>query len=694
MATQYPGAIDTLITLPKVFDNISPVVAADVNRLRDAAVQIQLELGSNPSGTFGTVRDRLNSLDLGIDGLLDAIDSLTASDIAVLDIDGYFEGTSVESVLAELYVFLTEALSASGIIGEAEDGTYEDGIFKDFTPETPVGTAIDRFNELLAGLAPAPAPDLMNITYSTTSGPAGHVSFGASNPIPGYTSVGNASGESILDAGGLFPNNSAARRGVYAASGTIAGVLAGAVGADTSTPTPSYPAQSFGRADQGELRLYFNGASAHTVDLSTFASGVTAGSGPRFDLSAATPNKFPLGSDFDLFKYRTGTWEIDSASQVLGYNYVQVRHVIGATILSTNHFEWVNDGSTTDTTYAGESLTSLSLTGSKRLSGIEYYTAGTAAYNLAISNAYRNTYSSSASAISHGSSVNCSLVASVIPAITSPDYEDSAVTLSSKLATITSAKLFNQGITARTTTDRTIQSDLTSTGATQDFILLDSSANTSTATAEFFGGEQYRVPSDRDITDTTGFTAPGASLWSNTESLVGADAGHNNGLLQYNNLLVYPSAVSIVNSGNFSTIINGPINPNYSTVADARVYLRYFYYAAATQNFILTLVGSGITVKSLSSALVSSSGDVHIELLASNTTSNGVTTEYKDITVAYTSDNAIGCHAATYGATAYSSWGLTLGTKSTATSGNAVILRVTVPELWTGSLSQLSLVGA
>ena len=35
----------------------------------------------------------------------------------------------------------------TGTIGSAEDGTYTDGLFTDFTSTTPVGTAVDRFNE-------------------------------------------------------------------------------------------------------------------------------------------------------------------------------------------------------------------------------------------------------------------------------------------------------------------------------------------------------------------------------------------------------------------------------------------------------------------------------------------------------------------------------------------------------------------
>jgi hypothetical protein len=46
--------------------------------------------------------------------------------------------------------------SGTTVIGAAEDGSYTDGIFTDFVPTTPIGTAVDRFNEMLLLLAPTP----------------------------------------------------------------------------------------------------------------------------------------------------------------------------------------------------------------------------------------------------------------------------------------------------------------------------------------------------------------------------------------------------------------------------------------------------------------------------------------------------------------------------------------------------------
>ncbi len=63
--------------------------------------------------------------------------------------------------------------SGSGTIGPAEDGDYTDGIFTDFTSNTPIGTAIDRFNEVLLLLAPTPPSNwngaISSIGFSSTA---------------------------------------------------------------------------------------------------------------------------------------------------------------------------------------------------------------------------------------------------------------------------------------------------------------------------------------------------------------------------------------------------------------------------------------------------------------------------------------------------------------------------------------------
>lgn len=60
--TLYPGQIDGYATLPLLVDLVSPVRANDVNRLRNAVVAVETELGINPSGSYGSLRARLDAL--------------------------------------------------------------------------------------------------------------------------------------------------------------------------------------------------------------------------------------------------------------------------------------------------------------------------------------------------------------------------------------------------------------------------------------------------------------------------------------------------------------------------------------------------------------------------------------------------------------------------------------------------------
>ena len=60
--TNYPGALDSSANIPVFTDNVTPVSAEGVNRLRAAILAIETELGVDPSSTFGDVRARLDAM--------------------------------------------------------------------------------------------------------------------------------------------------------------------------------------------------------------------------------------------------------------------------------------------------------------------------------------------------------------------------------------------------------------------------------------------------------------------------------------------------------------------------------------------------------------------------------------------------------------------------------------------------------
>jgi hypothetical protein len=60
---KYPAQIDNSVSLPSAIDNFTPVTGDAVNRLRDAILAIETELGVKPSGVYTSVRNRLDTIE-------------------------------------------------------------------------------------------------------------------------------------------------------------------------------------------------------------------------------------------------------------------------------------------------------------------------------------------------------------------------------------------------------------------------------------------------------------------------------------------------------------------------------------------------------------------------------------------------------------------------------------------------------
>lgn len=572
-------------------------------------------------------------------------------------------------------IYVDNAITnGAGKIGAAEDGSYTDGLFTDFVPATPVGTAVDRFNEVLKSLSPSPSPAFTSVSVSQT-GVSGKLSFGATNTIAGFTN------HPTIDKNGAY-TASGIRLGIFNASTALSGTLANNVAPNYTNSRP-YPNYSFGDGDQGNLHLVVNGTTVRTIDLTSFGSGASNNAnGSGFTLSAATSVAFTNGDPFTVFKYRTGTYAVAAADMRSGYNTFVVRHEYATgQYRDSQTYEWVVDSNTTATTYSAESLANLAMTGSRYLSGVNYNTGGTVNYNVSIANPYRNTYSSSAAAVNYNGT-NVTITDEALPAMTT---EADGYVATNKVATVSATRLLNGSLTVSTTLDRTVQSDVTSTGASVSGILVDNTADSSTVTSLTFNGEGRRINTGLSLTSTSyGSGAAGSqpSAWVSTNSLVGADANHNTGLQVYNGTLIYPKT-------NFSTITNGPAgNVNYSAAAGNRTFLGFFYDAAAHSNFRFNVTATSTSFVSVATG--PSANNLTFEVLAPNTTQNGAgTIEWKDAVTAFTSVNSIGCYASTYGSTIPTNWGCTIGTRNTSTSGNVIVVRITASAAWTGSISSV-----
>ena len=590
------------------------------------------------------------------------------------------EGGAVESVNEQTGEVVLEGKDIT--LGVPTDSSLSDGLLP-FTALTLVTDAIDQLNETLSALAPPPAPDLDDIDIDT-AGVTGDLSFDASNPIAGYTAVTGigALGAVLVDASFA---DSGDRAGIIDASTDVSGTLNEDVAAEGNG---AYPADAFGNATSGDLKLELNGTVVDTIDLTSGGAVVTGSGASGFNLSAAAPVQSGSGDDFDQFQYRTGTWRVDSSDMRNGWNYVRVIHTIDGNDTTTNYVDWVVDADTTTTTYSGIAFDNLSMTGSEFLSGVEYHTGGTAQYDVTISNAQRNTYIAGSAVTfteSNGSVPNQNLA-------NTSGNEAQDNTYTNLTFTVGSGRILGQNITVRTNVNRTINANEASSGtSTISGLLVDtniSGASGEDDDDETFNAEGYRLPSNLSLTSTSYATGAGNGpvVWDSEESLVGATAGYSDGLMLYNGSLSYPDI-------DFSAVSNGPAgNPDYSSATGERTYLRYFYNSSARQNFLFNFNVSSTTFVAASNKGSLTGNNVVAEILAPNTTQNGSSTvEFKDMVTAYTNDDSIGAYSASIGSTIPTNWGVTLGTRSTATSGNAIVVKITAPASWSGSINSIDL---
>jgi len=528
---------------------------------------------------------------------------------------------------------ISATAGAGGVIGDAEDGDYTDGLFTDFTNATTIGTAIDRFNEILKLLAPQPAPDLDDID-ANVDGIDARLSFGTSNDLSSegtpYFSVGTTSGFSAVDVNSLYETDSSSnnlRIAIFDGTTNIVGDLNEDVSADGS----NFPANSFGNADQGELRLEINGSVVHAVDLTSFTgtgspgsgTGVTESSGSCFtNFSTSDPGTLDNGTEFTNFQHRTGRYKIIASDQRQGWNYARVLHVYGSTTVTTNYIEWVND-SDANALSSSENEIDFVGSGSIHLSGVEYFQSGSAEYRVKVDNAYKNIYdnnnitftTSESSTFSSGESF--SLSSQPKPAINTGAGEDHAKSLFiTGSSSMTADYFINGSVTAGVNVTHPLKSNLSNSGqATVSGILMYDRSNTSTAQNETFRRENYRIISGSYNTQSS--LIDGSNVWNSNVHMTSSNGGHSNGLQFYRDRLYSPTQT--LNSGDFrntsdgGSLDNGPSeNPNYSSETGKRTFYRWFKNETGSSKRDLSLVIQGSSTNIVSAETSLDSGKIRV----------------------------------------------------------------------------------
>jgi len=601
------------------------------------------------------------------------------------------------------------AVSAS--IGEPEDGTYSDGIFTDFTPSTPIGIAIDRFNELFLSLAPAPAPDLDNVDCDTVAGITAFLSFGTSNDLsassPAYISSNTTAGFAAVDVNGSYAaatSGSNIRKGIYNGTASVIGDLNEDVPAYVhNTGVTNYVANAFGNANQGTLELYVNGTLVHSVDLTLSSAGTgVPGSGTASKLNASGSGFINLSQTgsavqsnnlpFTPFQHRTGRYTIHPNDQQNGWNYARVIHNRGVSQTQTNYLEWVNDNNADALVASNNSLT-FEGSGSIHVSGVEYFQSGTLTYRAKVDNAYKYIYdttaisftTSNSSAASSGLSV--SFASQAKPTINTSGGENHTKALHLTASSALTADYFTSGsITVGTTVTHPLKSDLTNGGqATTSGILTYNYSNTSTETAETFRRENYRILSG--AYNTQADVIDNANVWNSTVFMTSSNGGHSDGLQFFNATLVSPK--NTTNGGNFSTFSGGPSgNPDYSGISGVRTFYRWFKNTSGAQYDLSLSMNGSSTIVSNGTALNGTRIKAFIKIPGK--------TGWMDVALPYVLDQAqdgSGAHITN----AYLSFDNTLNAINYLNFGNLsidnneyVVLKVLADSVWTGNISSIS----
>jgi len=512
-------------------------------------------------------------------------------------IQGLKTGTGINAdsyiaINSNFQLVLTSAAASGGgsggTIGPAPDGTYTDGLYTDFTDSTPIGTPVDRFNEILKILVPGPAPAVDRINFTNPSGIETKLTFQTQGQAPsGYFDVtATGSFTSPPEINGQYTNATSGedfRLGVYNGTQEVTGVINYNTTEQLKGAQVNYSNNSFGNAESGSLNLYVNGDLIHTLNLTASGAG-NPNTGSALDLNNEGSGFFEVSitgsavdqnaSTYNIFQHRTAKYVVDPSDQRKGWNYAKIEHQYGTIKYITNFTQWFND-----TDASGQAMTvsnprtTFTGGGSKYLSGVQYFRSAALVYNSEVNNAYKFTYPTGSVLTFNVDTDDVNAIsAQALPATDATSLFNKILEITGTTATNDNTML-NDSTTVSISLDHPLKTNLSATGSvvTSNILIynIDTANNNLT---ENFDLESFRI-TNGSYGSQAAVTA-GDATWNSEHHMTSSGAtGHTDGLLMYNGALRSPRQGA--NSGNFSTLTNGPAaNPNYSAVDGTRTFFR------------------------------------------------------------------------------------------------------------------------
>lgn len=579
-------------------------------------------------------------------------------------------------------------------IGAAEDGTYTDGLFTDFTSATTVGTAVDRFNEVLKGLSPSAAPNLDNVESSTSTGVNSlKLSFGTGLSTSSYADVEGTGSLSAVDFTETYSRITGdgggyLRLGVFDVATNLNLTLNQDIPVD-SDAFVNYPADAF--------NVPVEGGESYTLEVNGTAygettSGTSSLSGTYFTLSQAQTGSFKqTGLPFNVFRHRTGTVVISSGDFQNGWNYAKITNNQGNV---TNYIDWVYDPAAAPGNFAfsfnGFTSSSVSSTGEKWLSGIPYLTSFSYNFSGSVGNYYKNVYNSTtiaANSTTHGFNSRTSGLTAAAVTITDPTTADDELPVVSTHTLGTTRVL---GTTLTSTLD--IRNTLGKVGETTVVtpkVLYDTVNTSNTRIIENFCVEDYRIPvasydTQISLSGAVGTFPSGSSL--DTDELV-----------VYNGATQYPT--QILNSGDVAgegIVYFANTLPNYSSATGDRYFFRANQNGSgAAASFTLDITGTNTSFVPFGGTLTGNNVKIWIKV-PGKTGWRDISTSAPANTSGIQTDDNVGCRSgaqpSNLTSSATRSFGINLLTEGMAPNEYFAI-RIQAGSSWAGTITKVQFTG-
>ena len=497
-------------------------------------------------------------------------------------------------------------------IGAAEDGTYTDGLFTDFTSATTIGTAVDRFNEVLKGLSPSAAPILDNVESSTTGVNSLKLAFGSTLSTSSYVNVTGTGSLSAVDFTGTYSRITGTgggylRLGVFDVAQNIALTLNQDVPID-SDAFVNYPADAF--------NVPVEGGETYTLEVNGTAypettTGTSPLSGTYFTLTQAQTGSFKqTGLPFNVFRHRTGTVLISSSDFQNGWNYAKITNNQGNV---TNYIDWVYDPAAAPGNFAfsfnGFTSASVAATGEKWLSGIPYLTSFSYNFSGSIGNYYKNVYNATslaADSATHGWNARTAGLTATTVTITAPTTADSQLPVIST-HTVSNTRILGTTLTSTLDVQNTLDKVGDVTVVTPK-VLYDTVNTANTKIIENFCLENYRIPVA--AYDTQILLSGAVNTFPSGSSL------DTDELVVYNGAVRYPT--QILNSGNIAgegIVYFANTLPNYSSATGDRYFFRANQNGASTAaTFTLRITGTNTSFVPFGGALTGNNVKIWIKV--------------------------------------------------------------------------------